>query len=103
MKEMKLTVPPHFLAGLLNALNSLVEALTGLERILTTPIPYSYVPKCAQIGQILTAAFKIFNSSLDRYGRLLLLPGTLIGTYADRGCLLTYALSPSSFGQPSSI
>lgn len=29
-------------SGLLNALNALVEALTGLERILTTPIPYSY-------------------------------------------------------------
>jgi hypothetical protein len=103
MKEMKLTGLPHFLAGLLNAVNSLVEALTGLERILSTPIPYSCVPPCAQIGQMLTATFKIFNSSLDRDGHLLLLPGTSIGTYADRGCLLTYALSPSSFGQRSSI
>ena len=31
-------------AGLLNALLQLVDALTGLERILTTPIPYSCVP-----------------------------------------------------------
>lgn len=76
MKEMKLTVPPHFLAGLLNALNALVEALTGLERILTTPIPYSCVPKYAQICRILTATLKIFNSSLDRDDRLLLLSGT---------------------------
>ena len=30
-------------ANLLNALNQLVDALTGLERILTTPIPFSYV------------------------------------------------------------
>jgi len=30
------------ITGMLNALNSLIEALTGLERILTTPIPYSY-------------------------------------------------------------
>jgi len=75
MKEMKLTVPPRFLAGLLNALNALVEALTGLERILTTPIPYSCVPKYAQIGRILTTAAQIFNSSLDRDNRLLLLPG----------------------------
>ena len=29
-------------ANLLNALNQLVDALTGLERILTTPIPFSY-------------------------------------------------------------
>lgn len=28
---------------LLVALNQLVESLTGLERILTTPIPWSYV------------------------------------------------------------
>lgn len=100
---MKLTVPPPFLAGLLNTLCSLVEALTGLERILTTPIPYSCVPPYAQIGQILIATFKIFNSSLDCDGRLLLLPGTSIGTYADSGRLLTYALSPSSFGQPLSF
>ena len=79
MKEMKLTVPPRFLAGLLNALSSLVEALTGLERILTTPIPYSCVPKYAQIGRILTATLKIFNSPLDRDGHLLLLPGTSTG------------------------
>ena len=30
-------------ANLLNALNQLVDALTGLERILTTPIPFSYI------------------------------------------------------------
>jgi len=76
MKEMKLTVPPRFLAGLLNALNALVEALTGLERILTTPIPYSCVPNYPRICWILTTALKIFNSSLDRDDRLLLLPGT---------------------------
>ena len=103
MKEMKLTVPPCFPAGLLNALNSLVESLTGLERVLTTPIPYSCVPKYAQIGRILTATPKIFISSLGRDGHLLLLPGTSTGTYADRRCLLTYAHSPSSFGTPSSF
>ena len=30
------------LAALLNALLSLTDSLTGLERILTTPIPFSY-------------------------------------------------------------
>jgi hypothetical protein len=30
-------------AALYNALNLLVDALTGLERILTTPIPFSWV------------------------------------------------------------
>lgn len=36
---------PHFhtSANLLNTLNQLVDALTGLERILTTPIPFSFV------------------------------------------------------------
>ncbi|KAM5531168.1 hypothetical protein V8D89_014200 [Ganoderma adspersum] len=35
-------VPPPTATNLLNALNQLVDALTGLERILTTPIPFSY-------------------------------------------------------------
>ena len=32
----------HPLAALLNSLLSLTDSLTGLERILTTPIPFSY-------------------------------------------------------------
>ncbi|KAI9064729.1 UPF0187-domain-containing protein [Trametes sanguinea] len=35
-------IPPPTATNLLNALNQLVDALTGLERILTTPIPFSY-------------------------------------------------------------
>ncbi|PIL29976.1 hypothetical protein GSI_07887 [Ganoderma sinense ZZ0214-1] len=35
-------VPPPTATNLLNALNQLVDALTGLERILTSPIPFSY-------------------------------------------------------------
>ncbi|KAI0777620.1 UPF0187-domain-containing protein [Trametes elegans] len=35
-------VPPPTATILLNSLNQLVDALTGLERILTTPIPFSY-------------------------------------------------------------
>ncbi|KAI8986879.1 Bestrophin, RFP-TM, chloride channel-domain-containing protein [Trametes punicea] len=35
-------VPPPTATNLLNALTMLVDALTGLERILTTPIPFSY-------------------------------------------------------------
>ena len=34
-------------ANLIAALNQLVDALTGLERILTTPIPYSSVALCS--------------------------------------------------------
>jgi ion channel-forming bestrophin family protein len=45
-------------AGLLNALNQLVDALTGLERILTTPIPYSCVPRYVQIHRMLTAPLR---------------------------------------------
>lgn len=43
-------------ANLLTALNSLVDALTGLERILTTPIPYSCVPLCSPNRWLLIAA-----------------------------------------------
>ncbi len=38
-------------ANLILALNQLVDALTGLERILTTPIPYSSVLLCSQNRQ----------------------------------------------------
>ncbi len=42
---------PHgHLANLLLALNQLVDALTGLERILTTPIPFSYVGLRSQMA-----------------------------------------------------
>ena len=34
-------------ANLIAALNQLVDALTGLERILTTPLPYSSVTSCS--------------------------------------------------------
>ena len=37
-------------ANLIDALNKLVDALTGLERILTTPIPFSYVQRLRTIG-----------------------------------------------------
>lgn len=43
-------------ANLIVALNQLVDALTGLERILTTPIPYSSVPLCSLNRRILMAA-----------------------------------------------
>jgi predicted membrane chloride channel (bestrophin family) len=45
-------------ANLILALNQLVEALTGLERILTTPIPYSSVALYSQNRQILIAALR---------------------------------------------
>ncbi|PCH37039.1 UPF0187-domain-containing protein [Wolfiporia cocos MD-104 SS10] len=35
-------IDPPTTTALMNALNQLVDALTGLERILTTPIPFSY-------------------------------------------------------------
>ncbi|KAG5353294.1 hypothetical protein C0989_008512 [Termitomyces sp. Mn162] len=36
-------VDPQTISTLLSSLNQLVDALTGLERILTTPIPFSWV------------------------------------------------------------
>jgi len=57
-EEMELTGSLRRSAGLLNALNQLVDALTGLERILTTPIPYSCVPRYVQICRILTGTLR---------------------------------------------
>lgn len=63
------------LANLISALNQLVDALTGLERILTTPIPYSSVPLYSRNRRILMSASQIFDSPLDRDRCLLLLFG----------------------------
>lgn len=38
------------LDALLAALNQLVDGLTGLERILTTPIPFSYAPSLSSFS-----------------------------------------------------
>ena len=52
-EENELTDSPCRPANLILALNQLVDALTGLERILTTPIPYSSVVLCSQSHRIL--------------------------------------------------
>jgi hypothetical protein len=62
-------------ANLIAALNQLVDALTGLERILTTPIPYSSVHLCSRNRRILIGLSQIFDSSLDCDTCLLLLFG----------------------------
>lgn len=41
-KEIRSELRQYPLAALLNSLLSLTDSLTGLERILTTPIPFSY-------------------------------------------------------------
>jgi putative membrane protein len=51
-----LTDPPRRLANMIATLAQLVDALTGLERILTTPIPYSCVLLCLPNRWILTIA-----------------------------------------------
>jgi hypothetical protein len=61
----EMTDPLYRPANLIAALNQLVDALTGLERILTTPIPYSYVPLCSRNRRILMTVSQIFGSSLD--------------------------------------
>ena len=86
-------------ANLIAALNQLVDALTGLERILTTPIPYSSVPLCSRNRRKLMAASQIFGSPLDCDHCLLLLFGRLTWTSADLVCLLICVPSLSSFGR----
>lgn len=54
------------LANLLNALNQLVDALTGLERILTTPIPFSYVllGSCAHADRSISLSIRRYRVHL---------------------------------------
>jgi hypothetical protein len=65
---------------MLATLNQLVDALTGLERILTTPIPYSCVPEFARVLPDTDSCPQIFSSSLDCDLDLLLLLGILTET-----------------------
>jgi putative membrane protein len=58
VEGIELTDPPCRPANLILALNNLVDALTGLERILTTPIPYSSVALYLRNRQILIVALR---------------------------------------------
>lgn len=47
---------PRLSAALINSLNMLVHSLTGLERILTTPIPFSCDPFLCQLACLIFAS-----------------------------------------------
>ena len=72
LKGFEVTDSLYRLGDLITALDQLVNASTGLERILTTPIPYSSVLLCSRNRRILIATCQIFDSSVD-HNRCLLL------------------------------
>ena len=57
---------------LLSSLGQLVDSLTGFERILTTPIPFSYVNPKLFYSLLLTIIEQLFDPPMGRYGLLLL-------------------------------
>ncbi|KAH9965276.1 Bestrophin, RFP-TM, chloride channel-domain-containing protein [Russula dissimulans] len=76
---------PATTAGLLNALNSLVDSLTGLERILTTPIPFSYSMHLWTVTVIYCffLPFQLWASL-----RYITIPGTIIASFIFFGFLV---------------
>ena len=76
VEGIELTDPPCRPANLILALNNLVDALTGLERILTTPIPYSSVTLLKESPDT-DCCSQIFSSSMGCHPCLLFLFGAL--------------------------
>lgn len=70
---------------LLNSLNALVDSLTGLERILTTPIPFSFSVHLWTVTLLYCAAlpFQLYKT-LD----WITIPGTAIAAFVFTGYVL---------------
>jgi len=81
--------------GLLNALNSLIEALTGLERILTTPIPFSYSMHLWTVTVVYCffLPFQLWQSL-----RYVTIPGTIIASFIFFGFLVAGEEIENPFG-----
>ncbi|KAH9849426.1 UPF0187-domain-containing protein [Lenzites betulinus] len=78
-------VPPPTATNLLNSLNQLVDALTGLERILTTPIPFSYRVHLWSVTVLycLLLPFQIWTTM-----KWLTIPATCLASYIFFGFLV---------------
>jgi len=81
--------------GLLTALNSLVESLTGLERILTTPIPFSYSMHLWTVTVVYCffLPFQLWPSL-----RYITIPGTIIACFIFFGFLVAGEEIENPFG-----
>ncbi|KZS91456.1 UPF0187-domain-containing protein [Sistotremastrum niveocremeum HHB9708] len=80
---------------LLNSLNGLVDALTGLERILTTPIPFSYSIHLWVVTALycLALPFQIIAPL-----RWLTIPGTVVAAFIFFGFLVAGEEIENPFG-----
>ncbi|KAH7100014.1 UPF0187-domain-containing protein [Auriculariales sp. MPI-PUGE-AT-0066] len=80
---------------LLNSLNTLVDSLTGLERILTTPIPFSYNVHLWTVAMLYvgTLPFQIVKTM-----NWLTIPGTAIASFFFFGFLSLGAEIENPFG-----
>jgi len=81
--------------NLMTALNQLVDALTGLERILTTPIPFSYSTHLWTVT-ILYCFFLPFQLWLTL--RYITIPGTVIASFTFFGFLVAGEEIENPFG-----
>ncbi|KAG6865356.1 hypothetical protein C0991_003208 [Blastosporella zonata] len=81
--------------GLLTSLNQLVDALTGLERILTTPIPFSYSIHLWVVTMIycLALPFQIWSSL-----KWVTIPGTIIVSFMFFGFVVAGEEIENPFG-----
>ncbi|EJD41899.1 UPF0187-domain-containing protein [Auricularia subglabra TFB-10046 SS5] len=80
---------------LLNSLNMLVDSLTGLERILTTPIPFSYNVHLWSVTviYIMTLPFQLYKTM-----GWLTIPGTAIASFFFFGFISLGAEIENPFG-----
>ncbi|KAH9919467.1 UPF0187-domain-containing protein [Epithele typhae] len=88
-------VPPPTATNLLNALTTLVDALTGLERILTTPIPFSYRVHLWSVALVYN-----FFLPLQIYPTLglLTIPATFVASFIFFGFLVAGEEIENPFG-----
>ncbi|KAI9511961.1 Bestrophin, RFP-TM, chloride channel-domain-containing protein [Russula earlei] len=81
--------------GLLTALNQLVDALTGLERILTTPIPYSY---SIHLWTVTTIYCFFLPFQLWSTLKYITIPGTIVASFIFFGFLVAGEEIENPFG-----
>ncbi|KNZ76544.1 UPF0187 protein [Termitomyces sp. J132] len=88
-------VDPQTISTLLSSLNQLVDALTGLERILTTPIPFSY-----SIHLWLVTLIYCFALPFQIWSTLgwVTIPATIIVSFAFFGFLVAGEEIENPFG-----
>ncbi|KAI0049357.1 UPF0187-domain-containing protein [Auriscalpium vulgare] len=88
-------IDPPTATNIIASLNMLVDALTGLERILTTPIPFSYSIHLWAVTLVycLFLPFQLWNSL-----KFVTIPGTVIASFIFFGFLVAGEEIENPFG-----